>query len=124
MVHLLINNLKRTNNIRPTSVRVNKALSIEEKKKFKETLDKLFGTRGACIFDQKLNILGKVPLTELKTTVKSLKSGIHALALDGAIDNDLVKTSEKLGVKFLIGTSSSVKGSERIKILTDKQLTA
>ncbi|MEK6899561.1 MAG: DNA primase DnaG, partial [Nanoarchaeota archaeon] len=61
-----------------------------EKKMFKETMENLFGTRGACIFDQKLNILGKVPLSELSSTVKSLNGGIYAVALDGEVDAELL----------------------------------
>lgn len=92
-----------------------------EKGKFKEVADDLVGTRGACIFDQNLNILGKVPMTELSTTIKSLGGGIHAIVLDGEVNEDLSKTAEGLKVEYLVGTKSSVKNS-RIKILTEKEL--
>jgi DNA primase len=98
------------------------SVSAEEKGKFKSTLDDLFGTRGACIFDDKLNILGKVPLSELPSTVKSLNGGVYALVLDGAIDLDLVKTAEKFGITHLVGTSTKVKESQRVNILTDDKL--
>lgn len=107
---------------RTTSQPIKKELSIVEKKKLKKTLDDLFGTRGACIFNQKLDILGKVPTTELKTTIKSLRDGIHALALDGPIDKELVSISESLGIKFLIGKESKGISSTKLKILTGKQL--
>jgi len=97
-------------------------LSVEEKSKFKETLDDLFGTRGACIFDEKLNILGKVPLSELSSTVKSLNGGVYALVLDGTIDLDLVRTAEKFGITHLIGTNSKVKETQRVNVLTDDKL--
>ncbi|MBI2573456.1 DNA primase [Candidatus Woesearchaeota archaeon] len=96
--------------------------SVEEKKKLKETMEDLFGTRGACIFDQKLNILGKVPLSEVSTTIKSLNGGVYALAVDGAIDLDLVKVAEKVGVAVLVGTGNKVKESSKVAILTDDQL--
>lgn len=92
-----------------------------EKGKFKEVAEDLVGTRGACIFDKKLNILGKVPITELSTTIKSLGGGIHAIVLDGEVNEDLSKTAEGLKVEFLVGTKSSVKNS-RIKVLTEKEL--
>jgi len=107
---------------RTTSQPIKKELSIVEKKKLKKTLDDLFGTRGACIFNQKLDILGKDPTTELKTTIKSLRDGIHALALDGPIDKELVSISESLGIKFLIGKESKGISSTKLKILTGKQL--
>ncbi len=97
-------------------------LGVDEKRVFKQTLDDLFGTRGACIFDQSLNILGKVPLTELSSTIKSLNGGVYALALDGAIDIDLVRVAEKLGITHLIGTSSKVKEVGKVNILTDELL--
>jgi hypothetical protein len=99
-----------------------KSLSTEEKKKFKETLEDLFGTRGACIFDEKLNILGKVPLSELTSTVKSLKSGVYAVVMDGTIDVDLVKTAEKLEIIHLVGTGTKVKDTQKVNVLTDDKL--
>ncbi len=97
-------------------------LSPEEKKIFKEILENLFGTRGACIFDQKLNVLGKVPLSELSSTIKSLNGGIYALALDGAIDMELVRTAERLGISHIIGTSSRVQEAVRINVMTEENL--
>ena len=97
-------------------------LTDNEKKIFKQTMEDLFGTRGACIFDQKLNVLGKVPLSELSTTIKSLSSGVYALVLDGAVDLDLVRIAERVGVKHIVGTSSKVKEPQRLNVLTDERL--
>ena len=97
-------------------------LTPEERRIFKNTLDDLFGTRGACIFDQKLNVLGKVPLSELSSTIKSLNGGIYALALDGVIDLDLLRIAEKLGISYLIGTSSKVQEPSKVNVLTDDKL--
>ena len=99
-------------------------ISADEKKIFKSTLEDLFGTRGACIFDQNLTILGKVPLTELNSTIKSLNGGIYALALDGSVDIDLLRLCEKLGVTYLVATSSKVKEPSKVNIVTDEQLVA
>lgn len=97
-------------------------LNPNEKKIFKETLEELFGTKGACIFDQKLTVLGKVPLSELNSTVKSLNGGIYAIALDGSVDVELVRLAEKLGISNLVGTSSKVKGTSRVNVLTEDKL--
>ena len=97
------------------------SLPEDEKKIFKSTMDDLFGTKGACIFDQNLNVLGKVPSSELETTIKSLNGGIYALALDGPVDIDLVRLAEKLGVMHVVGTSSKVSNS-KINILTEDSL--
>jgi hypothetical protein len=95
----------------------------EEKEKFKSLLEDLIGTRGAYILDTKLNILGKVPITELNTTVKSLKSGMYAIVFDGVIDKDLVMTAEQANVSHLIAMSSRIRpGSSSVNILTAEDL--
>ena len=99
-----------------------KKLVDEEKQVLKKTMEDLFGTRGACIFDQKLKVLGKVPLSELGSTIKSLNGGVYTLALDGTVDLDLVRLAEKVGVTHIVGTSSKVKENPRINIVTDDQL--
>ncbi len=97
-------------------------LQSSEKKILKQTMEDLFGTRGACIFDQKLNVLGKVPLSELRSTMKSLNGGIYAVALDGEVDNDLASIAEKMRVSYLVGSSKKIKGSTKITVLTDEKL--
>ena len=43
--------------------------------KLEKMLDDLIGTRGAYILDNNSNILGKVPTSELTTTIKDLNNG-------------------------------------------------
>ena len=98
-------------------------ISVEEKKAFKDMLEDLIGTRGAYVLDTKLNILGKVPITELQTTIKSLKSGVHAIVFDGSIDRDLVRTAERTAVKYIVAMDSKIKPDDtRITILTSSDL--
>lgn len=98
-------------------------LSVEEKTKFKSMLEDLIGTRGAYILDKELNILGKVPVSELLTTIKSLNSGIYALIFDGIIDKSLVETAEKISVSHMVAMDSQVKPAEtKITILTSAEL--
>ncbi len=97
-------------------------LAPPEKKIFKETLENLFGTKGACIFDQKLNILGKVPLSELSSTIKSLNGGIYAVALDGEVDIELVQLAERYGISHLVGTVSKVTGSPKVNVTVEGEL--
>ena len=98
-------------------------INPEEKKVFKEMLDDLIGTRGAYILDNKLNILGKVPVTELGTTIKSLNSGVYAIVFDGGIDMDLAKTAEKINVKYLVAMDSKVRPQEtRVELLTAAEI--
>lgn len=98
-----------------------KKLSDEEKKSFNEMLEDLIGTRGAYVLDDSLNILGKVPVSELQSTIKSLRSGIYAVVLDGPIDKDLVAASERAYVKFLVAMDAKAK-STRLTIVTSDDL--
>ncbi|MBU2441070.1 MAG: DNA primase, partial [Nanoarchaeota archaeon] len=81
----------------------------KEKESFGAMLEDLIGTRGAYILDPKLNILGKVPLSELQGTIKSLKSGIYAVVFDGVIDKDIASTAERAYVNFLVAMDTKVK---------------
>lgn len=97
-------------------------LSPDEKRILKQTMEDLFGTRGACIFDQKLNVLGKVPLSELASTIKSLEGGVYALALDGIVDVELVRVAEKAGVSYLVASGSKMKEPTKVNVLTEDKL--
>ena len=92
--------------------------SVDQKKKFKELLDDLVGTRGAYILDEHMNILGKVPATELPTTIRSLK-GINAIIFDGSVTKDLASLAERANVRVIVGMDSKIKPTEtRVSFLT------
>jgi len=95
------------------------SLSADEKKKFKEILEDLIGTKGAYILDDKLETLGRLPVSELVSTIKSMSSGIHAVVLDGNIDRALVQSAELTNVKFVVGMDSKIKDTEtKVNIVT------
>jgi len=97
--------------------------SLEENKTFREMLENLIGTRGAHIVDKKLNILGKIPISELQTTIKSLGDSVYAIVFDGVIDRDLVRIAEKSNIQYLIGMDSRVRPVEtKINVLTVNEL--
>lgn len=94
-------------------------LSISEKNTFGEMLESLIGTRGAYILDDNLKVLGKVPFTELVTTLNSLKTGVHAVVFDGVIDKIITQSAEKSNVKFVVGMDSRIKPTEtNIRVVT------
>ena len=106
----------------PAPIRRQK-ITDEEKTSFKSMLEDLVGTKGAYVLDEKLNILGKVPLSELATTVKSLDSGIYAIVFDGNIDKELVIVCERSRVRHLIGMSTDVKAQDaRVNIVIEEEL--
>lgn len=97
---------------------VNKA----ETGKFKELLDDLVGTKGAYILDEKLNVLGKVPLSELQAAVRGLPSS-YAIVLDGVVDRNTAYLGERANVKFMVGMASRVRpGETRVKVLSKEEL--
>ena len=97
------------------------SISTDERRAFREMSDDLIGTRGAYILDEKLNILGKVPITELQITIKGLNSA-YAIVFDGSIDLDLVKAAEKANVQYLIAMDAKQKPETKINLLTAGEL--
>jgi len=93
-------------------------LSTKERDTFKNMLEDLMGTRGAYILDPELNILGKVPISELNATIKNMNSAF-AVVFDGSITNDIAGTAEKSNVKYLVGMDSDVKSSLKTEIITN-----
>ncbi len=89
-----------------------------ELRKFKDLLDDLVGTRGAYILDENMELLGKVPITELPSTIKNLNSA-YAIVFDGYIDRAIVDAAENSGVKYLAGMRSRVNPREtKVELIT------
>lgn len=96
------------------------SLSQAQRETFKRMLDDVKGTQGAYILNEKLDILGKVPSSELVPTLKSLK-GVFAVVFDGVVTRDLCYNAERSNVKFLVGMESEVQRS-RVNILVHDQV--
>jgi DNA primase len=102
---------------------VKSELTPDKVKSFNKMLEDLVGTRGAYILDSKMSILGKVPLSELASTIKSLQTRIHAIVLDGVVDSALIQGIERLDIDYIVAMDSKVKSSDvRAKILTANDL--
>ncbi len=98
-------------------------LSTEEAGKFKAMLDDLVGTRGGYILDNSLNILGKVPTSELLSTIKSLNTGMYAVVFDGMIDKMFAKTAERANILHIVGMSSQVRpGETTVNVMTSTEV--
>ncbi|MBS3173781.1 DNA primase [Candidatus Woesearchaeota archaeon] len=72
---------------------------------FNDTMEDLIGTRAAFMIDEKLNVLGKIPVSELISTIRSLSSGV----------------AERANVMFLVAMDTKVKSS-RLTIITADEL--
>jgi|TARA_Y100000034_G_scaffold93389_1_gene113009 DNA primase len=97
-------------------------VNVADSKLYKKMINDLVGTRGAYLLDESANILGKVPTSELTTTIKSLKSGINTVVFDGTIDLDLIKLAERTRIKNLIAMDSKIARSMKVNILTKEDL--
>jgi len=111
-------NMKRA----PEKVKRNKPVKInpEEKEFFTKNLEELVGTRAACIYNAKNELLGKVPVTELTNTLKTVENP-YTVIFDGKVDFRLNSLAKKKGVKFLISMDKE-EFSSPIAIITRKDL--
>ncbi|MFP4111736.1 MAG: DNA primase DnaG [Candidatus Woesearchaeota archaeon] len=115
-------NRKRTPDTPQKSYGAPKATE-EEKDVFRNMIEDLVGTKGACVLDPKLNVLGKVPLSELNSTIKSFNEGVYAVILDGNVNSDLIKAAESANIKFLIGMDvKSENKSSKVSLMTINDL--
>ncbi len=102
---------------------VKKNMSPAEKQKFSNVLESLLGTRGAIVLDDKLNVLGKVPFTELASTLKSLNTGVYAVVFDGVVDKGLIDIAERTSVKHVIAMDSKVRNEDtKLNVVTAGEL--
>lgn len=85
-------------------------LSSDEKKEIKKITDELVGTKGAYLLDSELEILGKVPVTELKNTLQNMDS-VYAIVMDGYVGKTVIKEAENKDVEHLI--AKTVRGKSR-----------
>lgn len=96
-------------------------MTDEQKEALGKLLEDLLGTHGAYVLDSKLKILGKVPGSELVSTIDALKTGMHAVVFDGTIDADLVKTCEDSKIPFIVGMNANAR-SNVSTILTAEEI--
>jgi len=99
------------------------ALTKDQKDKFKQLLEDLIGTNGAYILDEKLSVLGKVPMSELVSTVRSLKTGMFALIFDGSATKDVLLVAERANIDYVIAMDAKVKPvNSKVTLLTGTEL--
>ncbi len=95
----------------------------EEKDKLREMADELLGSRGAYLLDEKLNVMGKVPISELEESLKQLVSKVYIIVIDGEIDKKLVNIAKKANVKCIIGQEMNIEPSKaRIPVMLADEL--
>ena len=80
--------------------------SKKEKKRYRELSEDIMGSRAACILNEELDVLGKVPVPELDSTLKSLgdEGAAHAIVLDGDITDKTVSVANRSNISHVVGT--------------------
>jgi hypothetical protein len=99
------------------------APKIEKQKAelFKATIGDLVGTRAACFLNPKMEILGKVPVKEMFSTMKGLDA--EALIFDGDIDQKLINQCSSNGIKYIVGMKiGRIRHNEGVTIMTIEDL--
>lgn len=77
-------------------------LAKDQRERFSKILSDLVGSRAACIYDSKNQLLGKVPVSELVNTLRTIDNP-HTIIFDGKVDQNLNRIAIDKGAKFLIG---------------------
>jgi DNA primase len=98
-------------------------LKPQIKQKMLDILDKMVGTRAAYVFNEKMRMIEKLPLTQFTEDNKALK-GAKIVLIDGSITKEIAEAADKAGVEYLVASSAEKKfTTERTKILTSEDLT-
>ncbi len=97
--------------------------SSEVKSKFKSMIEDLIGTKAVYFVNDKIEILGKVPLTELEATLRDT-SNVYALVVDETVNRELVKSAKNKNVKVVVGLEKRTlpKDEEGIKVFSVSEL--
>ncbi len=84
-----------------------------------EKVNELRGTLEAVLFDESMNEVGRMPVSELAARLPEM-STVHTLVFDGVITQRLLDMAEQKGVKYVIGDrlAEVTKRPAAVKILT------
>jgi len=90
------------------------------KEKFSNVLTELTGTRAAVLFDKNMEVIGKIPVKEMFSTMKSVEN-IYAIVFDGSVDQKLLNFASERGVSYVVGMTLNGRVRSRgVKFLTKK----
>lgn len=93
-------------------------LSKNEQEVLAKMQEDIIGTRGAYLLDNNLGILGKVPLSELATSLKDIKA--YAIVADGIVTSQIASAAEDASVGIVIAKDFVQRG--RFRGLTFQEL--
>ncbi len=98
-------------------------LDKKTKEKILSILDKMVGTKAVYIFDEKMKIVGKIPLNRFNEKNKDIENAKIVL-VDSSIDKNMVKIADYCNVDYLIGDNledNDIK-PKKVKVYTKTDL--
>ena len=81
-----------------------------------EQLEEILGTRASAIFDENLQLLGRVPVKELANALKQVEKA-YVVVTDGEVTSALLKVAEAKGVKVVASTKKIPVKSRKITLI-------
>lgn len=112
---------KRAEPPEPEAPREREELDPEKKKFMGSLLEDLLGTRAAYLVDKNLQILSKVPMSELGEMLGDYQN-VYAIIFDGKVNQAVVDTAMQRKVAYLVGTDYKENvshGPVRVLVLKD-----
>ena len=98
------------------------AVTDDEKAAYKALLEDLIGTKAAIILDKNQEMLGRVPLAELASTIKNV-DGVHAVVLDSDVTQDIVEPRQMQKIYTALLEWARKEGiSGKVKVLSVDEL--
>lgn len=92
------------------------------KEKISNTLDRMIGTKAVYIFDDKMKIVGKIPLSRFTKENKDLENAKIVL-VDSSIDDNMIEIADHNNISYLIGESLENKTKpKRVRTYTKTEL--
>ena len=107
---------------RPMREAPSRGVRLDEIKRevFKNYLTEIQGTNGAVLLDGDQQVLGKVPIIELRNTLGEVE-GVESVVLDAEVNMDIVKIAESAKIKYLIGPKKSA-NSRYVNVIGSEDL--
>jgi len=89
---------------------------------FLKILEDLVGTRAACLIDREMQVLTKVPLSELPDILQEFTT-VYAIVFDGKVNQSIIDLASRRNVEFVVGMGYRERvRAGGVKILTFSEL--
>ncbi len=116
-----IDQLSEKRHEEPEETRQEEPIDDEKKKFLGSLLEDLVGTRAAYFVDKSLQILSKVPISEISSLIDDYQN-IYAVVFDGKVNQAIVDLALQRKVSYLVGTDykeNITPGSMKILVMKD-----